>query len=317
MQDSVQTNIEKVKLSLHEIVQNVLGISLDVQMQILFSVLLFIFIWALRRIISKFIIEKFEDYKERYFWGKTLKTVTVIFGLIVLSRIWFGIFESIGTFMGLLSAGLAIAFQDLLVNIGGWLFITTRKPFKNGDRVQIGDVTGDVIDIRLFQFSVIEVGNWVDADQSTGRIIHIPNGYVFTKWQANYTEGFEYIWDEIPVLLTFESDWKKGKEILTKIINDKTISLSSNAQKQIKEASKNFMIFYNKLTPIVYTDVKDSGVLLTMRYICGVKKRRGTKEIIWEAVLNEFAKHKNIDFAYPTTRFYNNRTEGKEAVPSE
>ena len=206
MQDSVQTNMEKVKLSLHEIVQNVLGISLDVQMQILFSILLFIFIWALRRIISKFIIEKFEDYKERYFWGKTLKTVTVIFALIVLSRIWFGIFESIGTFMGLLSAGLAIAFQDLLVNIGGWLFITIRKPFKNGDRVQIGDVTGDVIDIRLFQFSVIEVGNWVDADQSTGRIIHIPNGYVFTKWQANYTEGFEYIWDEIPVLLTFDLD---------------------------------------------------------------------------------------------------------------
>ncbi len=313
MQDDIQSNMEKVKLSLHEIIQNMFGISLEVQMQILFSVLLFFFIWALRKVVLKFVIEKLDDYKERYFWGKTLKTSTVILGLIILSRIWFGIFESIGTFIGLLSAGLAIAFQDLLVNIGGWLFITIRKPFKNGDRIQISEITGDVIDIRLFQFSVIEVGNWVDADQSTGRIIHIPNGLVFTKWQANYTEGFEYIWDEIPVLLTFESDWRKGKEILTEIINDKTISLSSKAQKQIKDASKNFMIFYNRLTPIVYTNVKDSGVLLTMRYICEIKKRRGTQEIIWEAVLDEFAKHKNIDFAYPTTRFYNNKTEGKEA----
>jgi len=243
-----------------------------------------------------------------------LRTATVVLALIVLSRIWFGIFESVGTFIGLLSAGLAIAFKDLLVNIGGWLFITTRKPFKIGDRVQIGDVTGDVIDIRLFQSSVIEVGNWVDADQSTGRIIHIPNGLVFTVWQANYTEGFEYIWDEIPVLLTFESDWKKAKKILTNVVNDKTISLTKEAQRQIKDASKKFMIFYHTLTPIVYTSVKDSGVLLTIRYICQVKKRRGTEEVVWEAILEEFAKHKDIDFAYPTTRYYDNKIEGKEAI---
>jgi small-conductance mechanosensitive channel len=306
--------MDSLKSNIHDIVESILGISIKTQEQLLFSIILIIFIWVLRRTVTKFVIDKLEDYKERYFWGKTLKTVTVIIALIILSRIWFGIFESVGTFIGLLSAGLAIAFKDLLVNIGGWLFITTRKPFKIGDRVQIGDVTGDVIDVRLFQSSVIEVGNWVDADQSTGRIIHIPNGLVFTQWQANYTEGFEYIWNEMPVLLTFESDWKKAKNILTKIVNDQTISLTSEAQKQIKDTSKKFMIFYRTLTPIVYTSVKDSGVMLTIRYICSVKKRRGTEEMIWEAILEEFAIHKNIDFAYPTNRFYNNKTEGKEAT---
>ena len=305
--------MDSLKTNIFNLIESITGISVDTQNQILYSVLLFIFIWLFRKVVNKYFIDRLEDYKDRYFWNKTLRTATVILALIVLSRIWFGIFESVGTFIGLLSAGLAIAFKDLLVNIGGWLFITTRKPFKIGDRVQIGDVTGDVIDIRLFQSSVIEVGNWVDADQSTGRIIHIPNGLVFTVWQANYTEGFEYIWDEIPVLLTFESDWKKAKNILTSIVNDKTISLTKEAQRQIKDASKKFMIFYHTLTPIVYTSVKDSGVLLTIRYICQVKKRRGTEEVIWEAILEEFAKHKDIDFAYPTTRFYNNVSEGKEA----
>lgn len=303
--------MENIIANIHSVIENFVGISEKVQIQIILSIVVFFSIWLVRRITNKFIVDKLADYKDRYFWGKTLKTVTLIIALILLSRIWFGIFESVGTFIGLLSAGLAIAFKDLLVNIGGWLFITIRKPFKIGDRIQINDVTGDVIDIRLFQFSVIEVGNWVEADQSTGRIIHMPNGLVFTDWQANYTEGFEYIWDEIPVLLTFESNWKKGKQLLTRIINDKTLSLTSEAEKQIKDASKNFMIFYKTLTPIVYTSVKDSGVLLTMRYICNVKKRRGVEEVIWEAVLEEFEKHNDIDFAYPTTRFYNNITEGK------
>ena len=301
-----------VQANIHSVIENILGISETIQMQIFSSLILIIFVFLFRKIVTKYIIDRLDDYKDRYFWGKTLKTVTLVIAILVLSRIWFGIFESIGTFIGLLSAGLAIAFKDLLVNMGAWLFITLRKPFKIGDRIQIGEITGDVIDLRLFQFAVIEIGNWVDAEQSTGRIIHIPNGLIFTQWQANYTEGFEYIWDEIPVLVTFESDWKKAKDLLTRIINDKTIALSSRAEKQIRDASKNFMIFYNTLTPIVYTSVKDSGVMLTMRYICNVKKRRGTEEIIWEDVLEEFAKHKDIDFAYPTTRFYDNRTEGKD-----
>ena len=91
------------------------------------------------------------------------------------------------------------------------------------------------------------------------------------------------------------------------------LNLSQETQRQIREASKKFMIIYKTLTPIVYTSVKDSGVMLTMRYLCHVKQRRGTEQTIWEAVLEKFAEHANIDFAYPTTRFYNNKIESKEA----
>ena len=218
-----------------------------------------------------------------------------------------------GTFLGLLSAGLAIAFKDPIVNLAGWLFVMIRKPFIVGDRIQIGNVKGDVIDIRIFQFTVLEIGNWVDAEQSTGRIIHIPNGKVFSETQANYSTGFDFIWDEMPILITFESDWKKAKEILSNVVTKKTMHLSPGAERQIKEAAKRFLIFYNTLTPVVYTSVKDSGVELTMRFLCEPRSRRDLEQAIWEEVLKEFSLCKDIDFAYPTQRFYNNKTEGKQS----
>ena len=144
----------------------------------------------------------------------------------------------------------------------------------------------------------------MDADQSTGRIIHIPNGSVFLKTQANYSAGFKFIWNEMPVLVTFESNWKKAKEELLRIVTKHSKELSEDAEKKIRDASKKYMIFYQYLTPIVYTSVKDSGVLLTMRYICDARKRRGTEHAIWEEVLHIFEANEDIEFAYPTTRFY-------------
>lgn len=296
---------------MEEFIQNYLGISPVLQIKLLNTIILIGVLYTVIKLASKFFINKIEDVSNRYLWLKISRYITVFIAFIGLSKIWLGAFDSFGTYLGLLSAGLAIAFKDLLINLVGWLFILIRKPLRLGDRIQIGEVTGDVIDIRIFQFSVMEIGNWVDADQSTGRIIHIPNGFVFSKFQANYTEGFEYIWNEIPVLLTFESDWKKAKTILEEILNKNTIHFSEEAEKQIKRTARKFLIFYNKLSPIVYTTVKDSGVLLTMRFLCEVRKRRGVDMEIWEAVLNEFAKHDNIDFAYPTQRFYNNLAEGK------
>lgn len=286
-------------------------ISPDMQIKIFTTIIIALILWSIYKILLRLFVSKLEDLKVRYQWKRLTLYILVGAGLLVLSRVWFGAFEGLATYLGLLSAGIAIALKDPIVNLSAWIFIIIRKPFKIGDRIQIGNITGDVIDIRIFQFSVMEIGNWVDADQSTGRIIHIPNGIVFTTSQANYTAGFEYIWNEIPVLLTFESNWKSAKEILSYIVSRHAVHLSEEAERQIKEAAKKFLIYYNKLTPIVYVSVKDSGVMLTMRFLCKARERRGTEDLIWKDVLDTFAKHIDIDFAYPTQRFYNNLTEGK------
>jgi small-conductance mechanosensitive channel len=207
--------------------------------------------------------------------------------------------------LGLASAGLAIAMHDTIANLAGWLYIMSVKPFKVGDRIEVDNMIGDVIDLRILQFSMVECGNWVDADQSTGRIIHIPNSKAITGAIANYEIGFKYIWNEVPVLITFESDWKKAKDILNKVSDDNVLHLSQGAQQQIRKAAKKYLIFYDKLTPIVYTTVKESGVLLTLRYLVSPRLRRNSEHQIWEAILDAFDKEgKNIQLAYPTRRTY-------------
>ena len=282
-----------------------------IQFKIIVSVVKLLILWSLRFFSLRLVDRGFKDLKIRYLWRNAIKNIINILLIIIIGSIWIDKFGSLATFLGLVTAGLAIALQDLIVNIAGWIFILVRRPFELGDRIQIGEHAGDVIDIRFFQFTLNEIGNWVDADQSTGRIIHIPNGRVFKEPQANYTQSFNYIWNEIPVLVTFESNWQKAREILEKIVNEHAEHFSKEAEKKLLDASKKFMIFYTSITPIVYTTVKDSGVMLTIRYLCKARERRLTDNNIWEAILNAFSKYDDIDFAYPTQRIYYNQQEGK------
>lgn len=278
------------------------GLTAHSQYKILYSLFAILIIIILRRLTIKIFLKNNEDVKERYYYTNAIKYTYSAILIIILITIWFSEFRSIATFLGLVGAALTIALKDPIVNLAAWLFILARQPFKIGDRVQIGEHQGDVIDIRLFQFTINEIGNWVDADQSTGRIIHIPNGIVFNQSQANYSQGFSHIWNELNITITFESDWKLAKEILSKILDFHTSDMSESARKSLKEVSKKYMILYGKLTPIVYTSVKDSGVCLYMRYLVDPKKRRTSENLIWEDVLKAFNEEDAISFAYPTQR---------------
>jgi len=263
-------------------------------------------LFLLKTVTAKVVSRKIEDDKRRYHIRRTVNYIYSFIVVLLIGSIWFQGIQSLSTFLGLASAGLAVAMHDTIANMAGFFFIEARKPFKVGDRIQLEGFKGDVIDIRLFQFSIVEVGNWVDADQSTGRIIHVPNSMVLRYPLANYHIGFEYIWNEIPVLITFESDWKRAKELLLAIGRENAEYLSQGAQAQIRQAARKYLIVAGKLTPTVYTSVKDSGVMLTIRYLVDPRQRRGTVQKIWEDILDAFAKEPNIELAYPTTRFYVN-----------
>jgi len=271
------------------------------------SAVIFIILFLLKYIACNIVKVRIKDVKKAYIWRKSILYVYTFLIIIILGRVWIKGIDSLATFLGLTSAGLAIAMKDTVTDIIGWLFIIWNKPFVPGDRIQLKDITGDVIRISFFKFSVVEVGKWVDGDQSTGRIIHIPNNLAIKETLTNYHTGFEYIWNEIPVLITFESDWKKAKKILLKIAVNKTEHLTKDAEKQIIKAARQYMIFFNILTPTVYTSIKESGVCLTIRYIVKPRMRRISEHQICEDIIANFDKHSDIDFAYPTTRFYHKK----------
>ncbi len=294
--------------------RNILESNDDLEARALTTVVVVIVFLLLRYVALRIVYGRVDDTKALYQWRKTLTYTAFVLGFLAVGRIWIQGFDSVSTFLGLLTAGLAIALRDPIVNLAGWLFIIWRRPFDVGDRIQIGDHRGDVIDVRIFQFTLMEIGNWVAADQSTGRVIHVPNGKVFQETQANYSKGFQHIWNEIPVLVTFESDWKKAKQILTEIATKDAERLSKAAEERIRIAARQFMIFYTHLSPVVYTSIADSGVLLTIRYLCEPRMRRATEEQIAEDILERFGDCDDVDFAYPTTRFYDNPAEGKPAA---
>ncbi len=276
----------------------------ELQYRIFYTVLSLGLLLLFRFIALKLVFKGFHDVKDRYFWKNSVKNTYYLLLILVLINIWIDKIESLATFVGLLSAGLVIALQAPIMNIAGWFFIVIRKPFEVGHRIEINGVAGDVIDIRFFQFTINEIGNWVGSDQSTGRIIHIPNGEVFRSNQANYDQGFSHVWDELSLRVTFDSDWKKAKLLCEEIVNRHAEELSFSAKRRLLEASKKFMIFYSNLTPYIYTSVEDYGIKLTIRYLTLPKKRRVVQHEIWEDILETFEKHKDIHYAYPSQRIY-------------
>ncbi|MEE9270268.1 MAG: mechanosensitive ion channel domain-containing protein [Candidatus Krumholzibacteria bacterium] len=288
-----------------------LGLSESTLGHILWTLVVWVAYFVLRLFLSWIFIRRVSDLGKKYLYSKSLNYTLGFAVLIATLVIWFGNVSGLAAYLGILSAGIAIALQDPLTNFAGWVFITVRKPFVVGDRIEIGGHSGDVIDLRLFQFTVVEIGNWVDADQSTGRIIHIPNGWVFKHSSANYAQGFNFIWNELPITVTFESDWEEAKRLLTEIVASHSLIKTQTAEMEVRRAASRYMIYFQHLTPIVWTAVADAGVTLTIRYICEPRKRRQSEAAIWEDVLRAFHAADNIDFAYPTTRYYNNVTEGK------
>lgn len=271
------------------------------QRNLLISAFVLVLILVARRAILAFVTARVDSQTIRYRWSKSTAYGGFLIGLLILVQVWFTAIQSLGTFLGLLTAGLAIALKDVVADLAGWIFILWRRPFELGDRIEVAGLKGDVVDLTIFQFTIMEVGNWIDADQSTGRLIHIPNAFIFTQPLANYIAGFPYLWNELKVGVTFESNWQKAKRILEELAEGLVVDLRHDSPAPRRKDADRFLIRYRKLTPIVYTTVEPTGIKLTLRYICGPRERRGTAAKLWEEILIAFERESDIDFA-PTQR---------------
>lgn len=285
-------------MKFHEFIQSVS--STGVFSDVVLTVIVVAGLWLLRLMIIKAIKQSPTDEGKNYKWRRITSYSIGLIGLVFLIAIWFEGLKSMGTFLGLFAAGTAIALREPLADIAAWAYITIRKPFNIGDRIQLAEQKGDIIDIRIFKVVILEIGNWVQGDQSTGRIIHIPNHKVFGEPVANYTSNFDFIWNELAVQLTLESDWKKAKVHLQQIADNRLKDFTKHAEKQVKRANKSYFIHFEYLTPIIYTKVNEAGINLTIRYPCNPQKRRELEHAIWEDFLELVESSENIKLA-PST----------------
>lgn len=292
------------------------GLGSSTIVKLIVTVTLVVLLWLIRQVWISITNRRTDDPQVRYRWRKVATYTLTIVGMIVIGRVWLEGIQSLVTYLGLVSAGIAIALRDPIVNWFGWMFIGWRRPFTVGDRIQIGPLSGDVIDIGVSTFSVLEVGAPSLGEQTTGRIVHVPNGRVFVEPLANITQGFNYIWNEIQIIVTFESDWHRAKTLLEGILRERIESVTEEAARYIREASRTFLIRSANVHPVVYTRIVSDGIELALRYVCEARSRRKSTEEVCEAVLEAFSAEPAIDFAYRTSRIVRQSEEGKAALNS-
>ena len=234
--------------------------------------------------------------------------------IVATAVIWAAGIRDLGLFLGIIGAGLALSLQETLLCVAGWLLFIVRRPYDIGDRIEIDNRIGDVIGVSVFQTTMLEIGRWVEADQSTGRMLIIPNSMILRHAIYNYAKGFPFIWDEIRVTVTFESDWELAERLMLEKAEVESDKIAPQVKAQIRQMQRHYAIHYEHLTPTVYTVIADSGVTLALRYLCPVRQRRAVTHRLSRTILQTFIGHNAIDFAYPTTRIYRNNEEGKSGT---
>ncbi len=266
------------------IIDNLLG-NKELLKNILYSLFAFLIVYGTKKVMFQITRRKEQDAVKHFAARKLIGIISNFIFLIVLSFIWYDSSAEILSFLGFFTAGMAIAMRDIILNMIGALYIFWAAPFKIGDRIEVAGQIGDVIDVKILQFSMLEVGKRISGEQSTGRILHIPNMYVFNYPLSNYEKGFKYIWNEVTVPIAQDSNWELAKQLIYGLLEEYTEEVIEEAKTQIDEAGRNYLIYYNNLTPMIYTELKDHQILLTVRYLCEPRKVRITEHMIWEAVL--------------------------------
>ena len=269
---------------------------LNVVLSLLIIAAAFVLSRILQRLVPKYVAEPERRYRTSKVIGRSVAVVAALAILVLWS-----IGEAdIITLLTVIGAGLAIALREILLSFVGWINIVMRSPFKQGDRIEVNGVQGDVIDIRLFHSTLMEIGGWVNADQSTGRIVHIPNAWLYQFATYNYTRGFGFVWNEIPFTVTFRSDWRAAREIMLELASETADIVEHQVKREMRRIAHEYLIHYSILTPFVYVKVIENGVHLSLRYLTEVRKRRGTEHALTMGILDAFREHGQIELAYAT-----------------
>jgi len=214
--------------------------------------------------------------------------------------------EDLGTFLmslGLIGFGLTFAMRTPLTCLVGWLMIIVRKPFRINDRIKVQDIEGDVVDITLMYTLLREVG--AGGTEPTGRLVTFPNSMLLQEPIINYTLDVNYLWDEISVSVTYESDRKLAEKVIKECTTEVVGNIMKDGAEAMKRVSQRYRAMgrgiseYIHLTPQIRVELADSCFNVSARYIVKARHRRKIRTQIYQKILDRFKETEGIEIAYP------------------
>jgi small-conductance mechanosensitive channel len=261
-------------------------------------------LYLVARIVRRLITQQVPDVNHRHTLRKWVGYAYVLLLFLVAVALFADALTGLGTIIAVVLAGVAIALQDVLKSVVGWLYLSGRTGVQVGSRVEVDGTIGDVIDIGIFKTTVLEIGNLVYGRQSTGRLVTIPNSRMISTNVFMSTAYNPFVWQEVRIAVTFESDWKRAEEILREIAVEIHEEIAPELAQGFQKLERRYAFKYGALTPIVYVSIGERGVDLDLRFLIPVRRRRGSVDRVTRRILDAFAAEPNVRIAYPTYRVY-------------
>lgn len=258
-------------------------------------------IWLIIKAIQKNLFSKIKDNDNRYKAKKFGSFIGYFLTLILLTVVFSDKLGGLTVAFGVAGAGIAFALQEVIASFAGWLAILFGGFYKPGDRVQLGGIKGDVMDISVLRTTIMETGQWVDGDLYNGRIVLIANSFVFKEPVFNYSGDFPFLWDEIKIPIQYGSNYDMAKEIFEQIGKQVAGDLTLRSKEKWISLQNKFRLEDAQTEPMVSLVANDNWVEFTLRYVVSYKKRRATKTELFTQILNKVeATNGQIKFASAT-----------------
>ncbi len=258
-------------------------------------------IWILVKALQKNLFSKIKDTDSRYRSKKFSSYLGYLLTIILITVVYSDKLGGLTMALGVAGAGIAFALQEVITSFAGWLAIMFGGFYKTGDRVQLGGVKGDVMDIGVLRTTVMETGQWVDGDLYNGRIVLVANSFVFKEPVFNYSGDFPFLWDEIKLPIQYGSNYEKAKEIILQVGKDVAGDLTEQSKLKWIALQRKFRLEDAQTEPMVSIIANDNWVEFTLRYVVSYKKRRATKTDLFTRLLTQIeASNGEIKFASAT-----------------
>lgn len=207
--------------------------------------------------------------------------------IIVLSISYFtGNIQDFALAVGLLTAGVTITLQELVLSVAGSFYIFFVQVYKPGDRIEINGIKGDVIDIDSIYTTMMEIGEWVSSDNYSGRIVKLSNAFVFKGPIYNYSQDFPFVWDELSLPIRYGSDVDRAKGIVVDAATEILADYVQQSRAEWKQVVTKYYIEDAQVDPTLAITLTDNWMVFNLRYIVDYRRRRVTKHQLMERIGN-------------------------------